>query len=113
MLKDQIAGKNSSWAIRWYASAFIKNKLTLYPGKSFVRNVGVDGTGTHGGIVNVYYTELPNIQIVPKDLNFVENKKARKAFELFFRRIHSKFFRGFILVRNILKKLMKKINIKN
>ncbi len=49
MLQDQINGKNDSWAIRWYASAFIKDKLTLYPGKSFIQNIGFDGTGTHSG----------------------------------------------------------------
>jgi hypothetical protein len=47
MLKDQISGKNNSWAIRWYASAFLKNKLTLYPPVSLVENIGLDGSGTH------------------------------------------------------------------
>ena len=47
MLKDQIVGKNNSWAIRWYASAFLKNKLTLYPAHSLVQNIGMDGSGTH------------------------------------------------------------------
>ena len=27
MLRDQIAGSNSSWAVRWYASAFLRDKL--------------------------------------------------------------------------------------
>jgi hypothetical protein len=48
MLNNQIIGKNNSWAIRWYASAFLKNKLTLYPKKTFVKNIGTDGSGTHG-----------------------------------------------------------------
>lgn len=47
MLKKQIKGKNDSWAIRWYASAFLKNKLTLYPGRSLVLNIGMDNSGTH------------------------------------------------------------------
>jgi hypothetical protein len=47
MLREQVEGRNSSWAIRWYASAFLKNKLTLYPGLSVVRNIGIDGSGTH------------------------------------------------------------------
>lgn len=47
MLKKQIEGKNDSWAIRWHASAFIENKLTLYPGKSLVQNIGNDSSGTH------------------------------------------------------------------
>jgi hypothetical protein len=49
MLKDCIAGKNDSWAIRWYASAFLLGKLTLYPGSSLVQNIGADGSGVHVG----------------------------------------------------------------
>lgn len=47
MLQYQIEGKIDSWAIRWHASAYLKNKLTLYTSKSLVRNIGGDGSGTH------------------------------------------------------------------
>ena len=48
MLRDQIAGLNSSWAVRWYASAFLREKLTLYPGQTLVSHIGYD-TGTNFG----------------------------------------------------------------
>ena len=54
MLEDQISGRNDSWAIRWYASAFLENKLTLYPGHSLVQNIGNDSSGTHCGNTNEY-----------------------------------------------------------
>lgn len=54
MLKDQIEGKNNSWAIRWYASTFLADKLTLYPGKSLVHNFGLDSSGTHCETTDVY-----------------------------------------------------------
>ncbi len=47
MLSNQVAGHISSWAIRWHASAFLENMFTLYPGKSLVANIGLDGSGTH------------------------------------------------------------------
>jgi hypothetical protein len=47
MLADQVAGRNDSWAVRWYASAFLAGRLTLYPGVSLVENIGQDGSGTH------------------------------------------------------------------
>lgn len=47
MLKDQIEGKNDSWAILWYASAFLNKMYCLYPGISLVQNIGTDGSGTH------------------------------------------------------------------
>jgi hypothetical protein len=47
MLDKQIDGRNDSWAILWYASAFLKNKLTLYPAQSLIQNIGLDASGTH------------------------------------------------------------------
>lgn len=47
MLRNQIAGVNDSWAVRWHASCFLKEMLTLYPGRSLVNNIGMDETGTH------------------------------------------------------------------
>jgi hypothetical protein len=38
-LEQQAAGKTTHWDIRWYASAFLAEKLTLYPGKSLVMPV--------------------------------------------------------------------------
>lgn len=49
MLKDQTEGRNNSWAICWYAMAFLKNMLTLYPNVSLVHNIGFDGSGEHCG----------------------------------------------------------------
>jgi hypothetical protein len=47
MLERQVSGEIDSWAVRWYASAFLAGTLTLYPGRSLVENVGQDGSGTH------------------------------------------------------------------
>ena len=58
MLRDQIAGKVNSWAIRWYASAFLNNKLTLYPGASLVQNIGHDGSGVHCAASNSFDVSL-------------------------------------------------------
>lgn len=47
MLKSYVAGRNNSWAIRWHASMFLAEKLTLHPARSLVINIGLDGSGTH------------------------------------------------------------------
>lgn len=49
MVEAQIKGKIDSWAIRWYLSVFLKSGLVLYPVKSYVMNIGFDGSGTHCG----------------------------------------------------------------
>jgi hypothetical protein len=48
MLKDQIKGRIDSWGVRWLLSVFLKDGLVLFPRRSLVQNVGIDGTGTHG-----------------------------------------------------------------
>lgn len=90
MLRRQVAGKNNSWAIRWNASLFLNDILSLNAGKSLVSNEGFDGSGTHCGgdglySGNVYMEELPVVKIVPVE----ENKDGRKAIEDFYRQTNS------------------------
>jgi hypothetical protein len=40
-------GKMDVWGVRWYASMFVSDGLCLYPSRSLVRNIGMDGTGIH------------------------------------------------------------------
>jgi hypothetical protein len=47
MLRAQLEGRINSWAIRWYASQFVRGGLGLHPGVSFVQNIGHDGSGNH------------------------------------------------------------------
>lgn len=47
MLYCQKVGLVDSWFIRFYASLFLAEKLTLFPGHSLVSNHGLDGSGTH------------------------------------------------------------------
>jgi hypothetical protein len=47
MMEHYLSSKIDSWAIRWYLSVFLNNGLSFYPVKSFVNNIGFDGSGTH------------------------------------------------------------------
>lgn len=85
MLKKQIAGKNNSWAIRWYASAFIKDKLTLYPGRSLVQNIGMDSSGTHCSTTGVYAGEMADSPIRVERIGVEENDYARDQIARFHR----------------------------
>ena len=85
MLCDQINGLNDSWAIRWYASAFTANKLTLYPGKSFVHNIGFDSSGTHcRSTTSRFDVLLNNSYSGLETVNVVESSQAVKSFEGYF-----------------------------
>ena len=82
MLKDQIKGKNDSWAVRWYMSAFLKNMLTLYPGQSYVQNIGHDNEGTHCGKTNIFDVELNRTLFLDK-VEIKENLETKKEIERF------------------------------
>lgn len=90
MLRDQIAGSNNSWSIRWYASAFLRDRLTLYPGRSLVSNIGNDPSGTHCTSTSKYDVTLTEQPIKVDKLDLRENGQARAAFERYFRRLHSR-----------------------
>ncbi len=89
MLQLQVKGKNSSWAVRWYASAFLKDKFTLYPGKSLVQNIGTDGAGTHIGKTTLYEVGISDAPIVLKDIPVEHSKEAYTIFENYFRQTHT------------------------
>ena len=85
MLEEQIRGRNDSWAVRWYASAFLAGKLTLYPGRSLVHNIGNDNSGTHceeSTNLNVRLSETP---ISLSGLSVVPSQEGKQAFEAFFK----------------------------
>lgn len=85
MLKDQIAGKNDSWAIRWHASCFLNNMLTLHPGHSLVKNIGLDGSGQHCvedlSLDTKLTLEKPNIQ----QIDARESAQALMAYQQFYK----------------------------
>ena len=83
------SGKNNSWAIRWYASIFLKGGLTLNPSKSLIDNIGHDGTGIHSGMNDIYHVIInpQPIQSFPEKIeenqlvyhsikNFLKNRKG-------------------------------------
>jgi hypothetical protein len=90
MLRDQINGKNNSWAVRWYFSAFLKEMLCLYPGKSFVQNIGNDDSGTHCTTTNDYQITFPKKYHLEK-ISVIEDLKSRKEMERFFQSLQSSF----------------------
>lgn len=49
MMENDRTGKVDSWAIRWYLSVFMRGGLTLFPKRSLIRNIGLDGSGEHCG----------------------------------------------------------------
>ncbi|MET3503796.1 hypothetical protein ABIC45_005434 [Mucilaginibacter rubeus] len=77
------AGKNNSWAIRWYASIFLKNGLTLNPSQSLIQNIGHDGTGVHSNKEDMYHVQIARKQVTQFPDTIEENEEAYKAIKNF------------------------------
>lgn len=76
-------GKNNSWAIRWYASIFLKNGLTLNPTKSLIHNIGHDGTGIHSNVEKTYFVAINKNKINNFPTLIQENKQAYNLIKSF------------------------------
>lgn len=94
MLKDQIHGKNKSWAIRWYASAYLEGMLTLYPGQSLVKNIGFDGSGEHSGKKKIAELDFPNDPVKLHSIPLVEDSHAKKVVASYFRQTINNSFKS-------------------
>jgi len=84
MLRKQAQKKISSWAIRWYACALLNNKLSLYPAKSLVCNIGLE-SGSHCSNNIQFYTDIYQKKVLVTKIATEEDKYVIKKIEMFFR----------------------------
>lgn len=104
MLQRQIQGRNNSWAIRWNASLFLRDVLSLNVGRSLVRNEGFDGSGTNCGGGGLYASDLwmqPLKVVKPEAME--EDREARKALERYYRRTNSFIAKALRRIRRTLR----------
>ena len=104
MLRRQIEGKNNSWAIRWNASLFLKDILSLNVGRSLVQNEGFDGSGTNCGGGGLYASHL-HLEPLPvhKISPVLENQNARQAFIRYYGRTNSFWAKAIRRIKRTLK----------
>lgn len=106
MLRDQIEGKNDSWAIRWYASAFVNDKHTLFSRHSLVYDIGNDGSGTNFSKSDILDVEISNKPISIFEENIEEFREVRGQVESYLKYINA----GALKI--IYKIMKKKLNFK-
>lgn len=82
-MKQFKAGKNNSWAIRWYASIFLKDGLTLNPSHSLVHNIGHDGSGVHSNNETTYQVQIAKKAVKEFPAEIKEDMKAYQAIKQF------------------------------
>ena len=90
MLKSVAEGKVNSWAIRWYASSFVNNKLSVFPKKSLIRHIGHVGSNIKADNTDVFGWDISmnpvrNYEAIVTEL--AENRlKLSKHFKKYNRR---------------------------
>ena len=82
MMQMQEDGKIDSWAVRFGFAHFKHHAVAILPCRSYVTNIGFDGTGTHSGTVaNVYENDLSQSVTNPRMLDMVyEDDRIINAF---------------------------------
>jgi hypothetical protein len=88
MLRDNAAGKNDSWAIRWYASVFLEGGYGLWPRSSLVNNIGHDSSGRHCGTNDAFRVSQLADRIAVRRIPVEECEEARRCICEFFGCIH-------------------------
>lgn len=89
MLRRQVKGQNNSWAIRWNASLFLNDVLSVNAGKSLVQNIGFDGSGTHSGDQEIYSTHLHSEPLSLHLHPIEEDATVRKRIEQYHQKTYS------------------------
>lgn len=104
MLRRQIRGKNNSWAIRWNASLFLADVLSLNVGRSLVQNIGFDGSGTNCGGGGLYSSMLCMERIPVEKIDpVIENEAARMAYSRYYAKTNSFMAKAIRRIKRTLK----------
>lgn len=92
MLEKQAKGKIDSWAIRWYASSFLRGKLSLYPRKSLANNIGHDSSGINCRCNRAYDVTVSQSRVSVENIPLEEDKLLLNEVRSFFKGLHPGIF---------------------
>jgi len=88
LLKKQIKGEVSSWAICWNTSAVLHNKCTIFPSRTLVNNIGL-GTGTHCVTeTDIFNSGLSTSEVNVESRTVSEDPDILRAVRRFYRKAH-------------------------
>lgn len=87
-LEDNIDGRINTWAILWFCAVFFNEGLCITPKYSFVKNIGLDGSGVHCDNIAVSNQKAT----APKNINFQNYFEKLSLSESFISRLHLKLY---------------------
>ena len=81
-IKANVKGKKNTWAAFWYGVIYLNDGLCLNPKKSFVQNIGTDGSGVHcGPCSNGYNAKICEKYPITFEADICETAQTRVVFE--------------------------------
>ena len=83
MLEETLNGKNSSWYIRWVFINFLEKKVSIFPVKSKVMNIGFTDRGTHCSAISAYKSQLDKTFF--REFNFIDLADVKLVMNSFLR----------------------------
>ena len=85
-LVDNAEGRLKTWAVKWYASLFLRNGYSLHPYPSLVNNIGNDGRGINSTNTSRFSWSKLADDIRVTTIPIVESRKARRAMQQYYRK---------------------------
>lgn len=86
-------GELETWAIYWYATVFVHGGLSLHPKFSFVKNIGLDGSGIHCEKSNIFDVEFSNSYDIKFEPKIEESLSAKKAMANYYHSLKNPLWR--------------------
>ncbi|WP_282036244.1 glycosyltransferase [Saccharicrinis aurantiacus] len=86
MLLKQQQKVINSWSIRFNYGGFKAQKPSVYPSKSLINNIGIDGSGTHMKKTSRYNSELENVSEL--NYNFCPDNLSNPIIQSRFKRFY-------------------------
>ncbi|MBB6610340.1 CatB-related O-acetyltransferase [Pontibacter sp. Tf4] len=91
-LKLNYWGELNTWAVKWYATIFLRQGLCLFPKKSLVRNIGHDGSGENCEPNILFNTSTQAYVSLNEDFinePIIENYEARQSLISYYRDVYN------------------------
>lgn len=86
MLREEAEGKSDAWDIQFSFTHFKNHGLSIIPCKSYVKNIGLDGTGTHCSVVTNDKTDISMAVENPKllDVLYLDSRIMNAIYSYFY-----------------------------
>ena len=76
---ENAKGQLNTWAVFWQASVYKKGGLMLYPTKSLIKNIGLDGSGENCESTSIWETGVGDKAVTEFPVEIEENDVVRKV----------------------------------